>query len=226
MTIQRIWNLAGEMKINRRKMVGVQFTRSQLPRTDLTVTKNPWVFSVTVPGLPWANMRNIIESIDLLDRYQPETITIGNNPNFAWLYRYQGDRLTIPTGLTVSSFTGNQLVIGNITGLTNGQYLFRAGDMLQINTSPFPYTSTTDVLYTGAATVTVTTHRPNIASTSVVGQTINVGPNCQISVFCPNMPTYSLTPGAYKYTAASGIINNAIVNFDSDFQLYEWVTGA
>ena len=226
MSLQNIWNLASDLTINRRKLVGVQFSRSQLPKTDLTVTKNPWRFIVGVPGRPWIDMRTTIEALDNLDRYQPQEIIFGNNAKFAWLYRYLGDSATIPTAYTVSSFVGNQMVVGNLTGLTNGQYVFRAGDMIQINTKPFPFTVVSDVLYTGAATVTVTTHRPNIITTSVTGLTLNVGPNCVINVFCPNMPTYTLTPGARRMSGVSTITNNGIVQWDDRFQLYEWVSGA
>jgi hypothetical protein len=226
MSLQNIWDMSSELNINKRKLVGVQFSRSQLPKTDLTVTKNPWRFVVSAPGRPWVDMRSTIEALDNLDRYQPETITIGSNANFAWLYRYLGDRSTIPTALTVSSFVGNQLTIGNITGLTNGQYLFRRGDLVQINTKPFPYTIVNDVVYTGASTVVATTHRPNITTTSVVGLSINCGPNCQISVFCPNMPTYTLTPGARRMSGSTTVINNAIVQWSDSFQLYEFVSGS
>jgi hypothetical protein len=226
MSLQAIWNFSSQLSINKRKLVGIQFTRNQDPKTDLSVTKDPWRFTLQYPGRPWNLMRSTLESLDALDRYQPQTIQIGQNTNFAWLYRYLGDA-TSTAGFTVSSFVGNQLVLGNLTGvgLTAGEYVFRAGDLVQIgtgsNAKPYPYTIVNDVVFTGAATVTCTTHRPNIISTSVVGFKINVGPQCLISVFCPNMPSYTLTPGAYT-VSQNTVINNAIVQFDDAFQLYEW----
>lgn len=223
MSLQSLWNFSSQLTINRRKLVGVQFVRNQDPRTDLSVTKNPWRFTLTFPGRPWNEMRTLIESLDALDRYTPQTFIIGQNPNFAWLYRYQGDASVLPTGFTVSSFTGNQLIVGNLggVGLTTGEYVFRAGDMVQIATKPNPYTVVSDVVFTGASTVTVTTHRPNISSGSVSGLALNVGPNCVINMFVPNMPTYTLTPGAYQLSGST-VINNGIVQFDDAFGLYEW----
>lgn len=230
MSLQAIWNFSSALTINKRKLVGIQFVRNQDPKTDLTVTKNPWRFALTYPGRPWNLMRGTLEALDALDRYQPQTIQIGQNSNFAWLYAYQGDA-TSTAGFTVTSFVGNQLVLGNLTGagLTNGEYVFRSGDMVQIgtggNAKPYPYTIVSDVVFTGASTVTCTTHRPNITTSSVAGLNINVGPQCLISVFCPNLPTYSLVPGAYAASAGS-IVNNGIVQFDDQFQLYEWTSGS
>lgn len=226
MSLQNIWNFSSQLTINKRKLVGIQFTRNQDPKTDLSVTKDPWRFTLTFPGRPWNLMRSTLESLDSLDRYQPETILIGQNTNFAWLYRYLGDASST-TGFTVTSFVGNQLVLGNLTGvgLTTGEYVFRRGDLVQIGTGanlkPYLYSIVNDVVFTGAATVTCTTHRPNIISTSVAGFNINVGPQCYVNVFCPNMPTYTLTPGAYT-VSGNTVINNAIVQFDDVFQLYEW----
>jgi hypothetical protein len=71
--------------------------------------------------------------------------------------------------------------------------------------------------------VTVTTHRPNVIQSTIPPNTgLLVGANTQIRVICTNMPKYTLKPGAYKQVAGS-YINQAYVEFDSDFELEELV---
>lgn len=221
MSLQSIWNYASKITINRRKTVGIQYTRSRIPLTDLSVNMNPWIFTLEFPTQPWNQMRGLIESLDNLDTYQAANVVVGNNTKFAWLYRYQGDGTSIPTGFQVDSFTGNTLNIKSISGFTSGQYIFRAGDLIQIDTKPYLYTIVYDVISSGLSTAVATTSRPNIGGSSA-NLSINVGPNCVVSLFCPNMPTYTLEPGATRWLGNTRI-NNAMVTFDSEFQLYEWL---
>jgi hypothetical protein len=127
--------------------------------------------------------------------------------------------------LTVSDFTTNpnQLVLTGLPAVGAGVVLFEPNDLIQIGSSPHPYTSTTQVLRGGGGTVTVTTSRPNVVSTSVVGLGLTVGNACQFSLFCPNMPTYSLSPGGYQRNSSGVVVSNALINFDSEFELYEYV---
>lgn len=224
MSLQYVWDLSNKIQVNRRKLSAVQMTRSEIVRTELSVTKNPWKFTVSVPGMPWNQMRGIIESIEALGRTTPSTVTVGNNANFSWMYRYQGDAASTPTGLTVSSFTGNQLVVGNLSGLSlsSSQYVFRAGDMVQVVGRPYPFTVVSDVLRGSGTTVTVTTHRPNVIASMPSSPTLNVGKNCQISLVMAEQPVYSLSPGARRMANGS-VINNAIVEWDGDFKLVEYL---
>ena len=224
MSIQYFINRATAIDISRRKVTGVQYTRSEVARTETTVTKNPWRISVTIAPMAWLDARPYLEAIDQLDRTTPETVLF-NGTNTAFLYGYLGDRATTPTTFTVTSFSGNQLVVGNLSGLTAGQIAFRAGDLVQIAGKPNPYTIVSNVTYTGAETITLTTHRPNISSGSVVGLGLNVGPNCQFNMFCPNMPVYGLIPGAFRRTANGTYTNGAIVEFAEPLQLVEWTYG-
>jgi hypothetical protein len=48
--LQTIIDKANGLTIDRRKVVGVQITRNEIPRTSLTPTKQPWRFVVTVPN--------------------------------------------------------------------------------------------------------------------------------------------------------------------------------
>lgn len=225
--LQTIINNSSGITINRRKVVGIQYTRNESPRTSLTPTYNPWRFSVQMPGsLTYNQARDLMEALDTLDRYTPQTVTFGNVSCLSWIFRYRGAMTSgqIST-VTVSDFTTNpnQLVLGGLPAVSASTVLFEPNDLIQIGSSPHPYTSTTQVLRGSGPTVIVTTNRPNVVSTSVVGLGITVGNACQFRVFCPNMPTYSLTPGGYQKNSSGVVVSNALINFDSEFELYEWV---
>lgn len=226
MSLQTIINRCNAIQIDRRKVVGVQITRNEIPRTSLTPTKNPWRFTLTMPPiLSYYAARSIIEELDRLDRYQAETITFSNNPKIAWIWRYQGVMTSGQISpITVSSFTGNQLVLDNLPTISSGNVLFEPNDLIQIGANPYPFTSVSQVLRGSGTTVTITTHRPNIITSSVVGAGITVGNACSFRMFCPNMPTYKLIPGGW--TTLDGTktpINNAYIEWAEDFTLYEYV---
>jgi hypothetical protein len=128
-------------------------------------------------------------------------------------------------GITVQSFVGNQLVLTNLPVVSASRVMFEPNDLIQIGNFTFPFTSTTQVTRGTDATVTVTTNRPNIITSSVVGQNIIVGNACSFYMFCPNMPTYKLVPGGSA--KENGVtINNALIEFSDSFNLFEWVSAA
>lgn len=214
--LQTIINSAETIEFNRRKVVGIQYSRSEVALRNETVTKNPWRLNVTFPAyLPYATNRSLIEALDTLDRRSSETITMSN---MSWMLAYQGAMSSVQrSSLTVSSFVGNQLILGGLPEVNNNfpssSVLFKAGDFIQIAGKPHPFTVVSDVTRGTNATVTITTHRPNIISTSVSGLSINVGNDVQFKVLCPNMPTYTVIPGRY-------------IVFTDAFQLYEDVGAA
>lgn len=222
--LQDIVNRASAMKIDRRKVVGVQITRNEIPRTSLTPTRQPWRFTLTMPNsLRYYNSRDILEALDTIDRYTPQTITFSNNSCLSWIFRYQGAMTAGQiSALTVTSFIGNQLILSGLPTVGAGTVLFEPNDLIQIGSHTYPFTSTTQILRGSGGTVTVTTNRPNIITGSVVGDGLTVGNGCTFNMFCPNMPTYKLIPGGYVADGAS-TLNNALIEFSDDFELYEWV---
>jgi hypothetical protein len=225
--LQTIINKASSLNIDRRKVVGVQITRNEIPRTSLTPTKQPWRFTLSMPAsLKYYNNRDLLETLDTLDRYTPEYVTFSANSCLSWIFAYQGSMSqTMINNITVTSFTGNQLVLGNLPVLPSTRVLFEPNDLIQIGNYKFPFTSTTQVTRGTGATVTITTNRPNIITNSVVGSNIIVGNACEFYMFCPNMPTYKLIPGGY--TRSNGTtLNNALIEFSDSFTLYEWVGAA
>ena len=225
--LQTIIDRCNGLTIDRRKMVGIQYTRNESPRTSATPTFNPWRFVLDMPSsLRYFEARALLEQLDTLDRNVPQVITFGNNPCLSWIFKYQGTLSTSQLStITVQSFVGNQLVLQNLPAVSAGRVLFEPNDLIQIGNFTFPFTSTTQVTRGTDATVTVTTNRPNIITSSVVGQNITVGNACQFYMFCPNMPTYKLVPGGSAKSNGT-TINNALIEFSDSFNLFEWVSAA
>lgn len=228
--LQTIINACDGLSIDRRRVSGIQITRNEEPRITVTATLNPWKMTLTVPSsFRYSEARGLLEAIDTLDRYTPELVTFSNNPKLNWIFRYQGTMSASQiAGITVTSFVGNQLVLGNLPVMPSTRVLFEPNDLIQIgaaNIHPFPFTSTTRITRGTGATVTITTSRPNIITGSVVGNGIIVGSTCQFYMFCPNMPTYKLVPGGWQ-TRGTTTINNAYIEWSDDFALYEWVATA
>lgn len=229
--LQTLINTSSAITVDRRKLTAVQYTRNQMPRTQLTPTTNPWRFSIELPNLQWSVLRQTLEELNTLDRYQPEVVTF-SSACISWMFRYQGTvggagTLTPPTGMTVTSFVGNTLVLGNIPPRTPGDILIASGDLIQIAGSPYPYTSTTNIVYTaGMTSATITTHRPNIITLGVAGNTVIVGPTCQFNLFCPGLPSYKIIPGGHIWSPTLGAINNGLVEWAGPLELYEWTAGA
>lgn len=228
--LQTIIDKCNGLNINRRNVVGIQITRNEIPRTSFTPTKNPWRFTLDMPNsVRYSEGRALMEELDRLDRYLPETVTFSNNSKFAWMFAYQGAmNNTQISAITVQSFVGNQLTLTNLPAVGASTVLFKPNDLIQIgtlNSYPFPFTSETEILRGSGSTVTVTTHRPNILTGNLVGLGIIVGNACQFKVFCQNMPTYKLIVGGFTGNTTTPT-NNAILQFSDSFELYEYVGAA
>jgi hypothetical protein len=229
--LQTIINASNGLLIDRRKVVGIQFTRNEIPRVSQTPTKNPWKFTLDVPNsFRYSEGRALMEALDRLDRITPQIVTFSNLAAFNWMFRYQGAMTSGQLAtITVTSFTGSTLTL-NVSGITAAStaVLFQPNDLIQIGSSnqyPYPFTSTTQVLRGSGSTVVVTTSRPNILTGTLTGLGIIVGNNCQFNMFCPNMPTYKLIVGGYVGNGTT-TTNNALLEFSDSFQLYEFVGSA
>jgi len=229
--LQTILNYSNGLAIDRRRVVGIQYTRNEIPRVSATPTKNPWKFTLDMPNrFRYSQARDLMEALDLLDRITPEVITFSNLPSLSWIFKYQG-AMTTPqlATITVTSFVGDQLTL-NVSGITAAStaIIFKQNDLIQIgslNEYPYPFTSTTQVLRGSGSTVVVTTNRPNILTGTLTGEGIIVGNTCQFNMFCPNMPTYKLIPGGYVGNGTT-TTNNALLEFSDSFNLYEFVGDA
>lgn len=218
MSIQKIINVCETLNIDRRRVVGVQYSRSEVAKVSATPTRNPWKFRLNVTaGLIYSKNRGLLEDIDALDRQYTEVVSFSGVPGHDFIFAYQGEMTSGQTAaVRVQTFVGNQLTLTNlpnVAAIGAGAYLFKKGDILQITGYPHPFTVVNDVLRGGANTVVVTTHRPNFIAASVANASIVVGNAVQFKVFCPNMPTYTLVPGG----------TDAFIEWTSDFQLYEYM---
>ena len=223
--LQTIIDNCNGMTINRRKVVGQQITRNQIPRVSTTPTKNPWTLELDMPtSFQYNNARALMESVDTLDRTGYEDVTFSNNADLSWIFRYQGTLpLTQLNQMTVSSFVGNQLILSNLPPINQNRVIFEPNDLIQIAGFPYPFTSTTQVVRGTGGTIIVTTHRPNIITGSITGLNILVGNNCIFRLFCPNMPVYKLIVGGRELSAGGTLVGNALIEWSDPFQLYEYV---
>ena len=223
--LQSIINSCNGIAIDRRKVVGIQYTRNEIPRVSLTPTTNPWRITLEIASkFRYYEARALMEELDTLDRFNPQVVTFGDNPNLSWIFKYQGTMTTSQINtIRVQSFVGDQLVLENLPVVPASRVLFAPNDLIQIGNYFYPYTSTTTVTRGTGSTVTVTTHRPNIITTALTpGATgIVVGNKCNFYLFCPNMPTYKMIPRGTAVVAGE-VVSNALIQWSSPFQLYEF----
>jgi hypothetical protein len=236
MSLQAVINNLQELKIDRRRIIGVQMTRNEIPKVSSIPTRNPWRLEASVhEGIPYNEARAMLEELDNLDRELTETVTFSNNTNLSWMFRYQGSMSELDiSNVQVGSFSGINLTLINLPaltqlsvlpdGTTETNYFFRKGDLIQIKGSPYPFSIIQDYDYTTiteARTLTVKVHRPNFITANVQNAYINVGANCEWKLLCDNMPTYSIVNGAARYNQYGILINNGRVVFDDTFRLIE-----
>jgi len=212
--LQSIIGLAETITIDRRRVLGVQYTRSEVAKTTETATRNTWKFNLTVPAmLEYNKNRDLFEDIDRLDKQYPQVVSFSSSTGLSYVFAYQGDMATGDSAsIQVQSWTGNQMVLKNLPGLDSAKYLFRKGDFIQVANYPYPVTSQYDVVRGGLTTVTVSTHRPNFIGTGTYNKNILIGNAVQFNMFVNNMPTYKLNPGG----------STALVTFSGPFQFYEY----
>ena len=216
MSFQTIFNNQQSMTVNNRRTVGQQVSRSGQVRVAQYLTSVPWVFTVTPHAyLPYATSRDIIQTIDNLDRQSPETITF-NSANLSWFTKYQGSLTTAQVNvltLAASPAPNSQTVtIGNLPSVPSSRVVFAAGDFIQLGN--YTYKVTQEVLRGESATVSVNIHRP-VIGTPPTGTLAGVGNTCEFTVLAERCPTYTLMPAP----------GGAFVQWDEPFVFREDITG-
>jgi hypothetical protein len=235
MSLQKIINSCNQIQVNRRRVVGVQSTRNETYKTAETPTRNPWKFSIqSSNAFPYSLAREMLEELDRIDTRTYEDVSFAGVSSMSWLFAYQGDMTSSDIArLTVTSFIGNQLTLGNLPSMAAGGTMFKPNDIIQIVGYPYPFTimgpaitqanqKVGDVLRGNGSTLTVTTHRPNFIIDNIIGRNVVVGNAVKFRMICPNMPTYKLVPGAQIMSATGQLINNARIEFDSTFDMVEF----
>lgn len=216
MSFQTVFEIQQSMTVNNRRTVGQQVSRSGQVRVAQYLTSVPWVFTVVPHNyLPYATSRDIIQTIDNLDRQLPETITF-SSANLGWFTDYQGDLTTAQANaLTLAAIPAENsqtISVGNLPSIASTKVVFKAGDFLQIGN--YSYKVTADVLRGIGTTVSVSLHRPVIGAVSI-GTLAGVGNACEFTVLAEKCPTYTLTPAP----------GGAFVQWDDAFVFREDITG-
>ena len=216
MSFQTIFDIQQSMTVNNRRTVGQQVSRSGQVRVAQYLTSVPWVFTVTPHAyLPYATSRDIIQTIDNLDRQLPETITFSSS-NLSWFTQYQGSlteaQANALTLAAVPPANSQTITVGNLPSIAATRVIFAAGDFLQIG--DYTYKVTQEVLRGLNATVSVNLHRP-VIGTPTTGTLAGVGNACEFTVLAERCPTYTLMPAP----------GGAFVQWDEPFVFREDITG-
>lgn len=183
---QTVINNAESISINRRRKVAQTISRDGTVKST-SLGGQIWEFEVQLPSGPaWTTYRPLIERMEALDRTTVGTIQI-NSAGHSWLSRYQGN-LSSTSGITVSFSSGNLVTItAGATGLTAGQFRFRAGDFVQLGSSGSVYSVAEDVAHNAANIVLNRPVREAAGSYSLI-----VGPAVTWSVICVQFPKWTI----------------------------------
>ena len=212
MSFQTIFNIQQSMQVNTRRVVGQQVTRGGQIRTAQYLNAVPWVFTVVPHNfLYYPQARDVIQTIDNLDRQTAATISF-NNQNLQWFTEYKGGLTTAQaSALTLAAVppTNSQTItIGNMPSVSALTVIFEPGDFIQLGN--YVYKVTQQVLRGSSSTVSVNIHRP-VIGTPATGTLTAVGKDVYFSVYAEVCPTYTLTP----------MTNGAFVNWDEPFVFRE-----
>jgi hypothetical protein len=212
MSFQTIVDIQQSMTVQNRRMVGQQVTRGGQIRTAQYLNAVPWVFTIVPHNyLYYPQVRDVIQTIDNLDRQLPANITFSST-NLQWFTAYQGGlSLVQAAALTLASVpaaNSQTITVGNLPAVGSTVVVFAAGDFLQLGS--YVYKVTQQVLRGSGSTVSVNLHRPVIGTPSV-GTLTAVGKDVYFPVYAEVCPTYSLTP----------MTNGAFVNWDQPFVFRE-----
>lgn len=198
MSFQTIFEIQQSMTVNNRRMVGQQVARSGYITVAQYLTAVPWVFTITPHAyLYYPQVRQIIQTIDNLDRQLPETITFDSSL-LSWFTVMRGTATAATLNGTPAANTQTLALTSNGT--------FKAGDFIMIN--GYSYKVTAD-----SAGSSVSINRPLIGLPSS-GTTVYLGNACTFTVVAEACPTYTLNP----------MTDGAFVQWDSPFVFREYIT--
>lgn len=187
MSFQYVFDNATSLAISKQKTVAQTVSRNGVVKTT-SLGGQTYEFRVELPGGRYSDNRRLIELADSLDRTTEDTVAI-NKAAHSYITGYQGDLSETSSSITVSYSSGNTLTItGGDSGLSAGEFKFKAGDYIQLQDSPgHVYTITADVPHDST---TITVHRP-IKETAGT-YTLNVGQDVSWRVICVSLPTWTI----------------------------------
>lgn len=197
MSFQTIFEIQQNMTVNNRRMVGQQVARSGYITVAQYLTAVPWVFTVNPHQyLYYPQVRDVIQTIDNLDRQLPETISFASS-NLSWFVEMRGTATAATLNGTPSTNTQTLALTSNGT--------FKAGDFIEVG--GYVYKVTAD-----SAGSSVHIHRPLIGNPAS-GATVLMGTAVSFNVVAETCPTYTLNP----------MTDGAYVQWDSAFVFREYI---
>lgn len=197
MSFQTIFEIQQNMTVNNRRMVGQQVARSGYITVAQYLTAVPWVFTVTPHQyLYYPQVRDVIQTIDNLDRQLPETISFASD-KLSWFVEMQGTATAATLNGTPTANTQTLALTSNGT--------FKAGDFIEVG--GYVYKITAD-----SAGATVSIHRPLIGNPAS-GATVLMGTAVSFNVVAESCPTYTLNP----------MTDGAYVQWDNSFVFREYI---
>lgn len=184
---QEVFNNATSIGVGKRKRVAQTQSRSGVIKST-SLGGQLWQFEVQLPdGTPYDEYRQTIEKLEALDRVQTGKVKI-NTPGQEWINEYQGDLSSSDqTSISVTTNGTNTVTFSSVATLSGSQYIFRAGDYIQMGTTGAVYTVAEDVAG-GSASFKV--HRPVREADSTY--TLVVGRDVEWTLICSDFPNWQL----------------------------------
>lgn len=189
---QYIFDRAENISINRRATVAQTISRSNVVRS-VKRGGQVWRFEVKLPdGLPWEELRPIIEALEYADRYTVDTVQINNSGYNDWLIPYLGDATT-SLGWHADWVKGATHVHVTPQGFTpgSGAKFLRSGDVIQLGVGGHCYTVVDDTDLDIVDGNAVLLNRPILDESQTTGM-INLAEQCTWDLLCTQMPAWTI----------------------------------
>lgn len=197
MSFQIVFEAQQSMTVNNRRMVGQQVARSGYITVAQYLTAVPWVFTVVPHNYGYyPQIRNVIQTIDNLDRQLPQRIFFAST-YLSWFTKMQGTATAATLNGTPTPNTQTLALTSNGT--------FKAGDFIEVD--GYVYKVTED-----SSGSSVSIHRPLIG-TPTSGATVLMGNDVSFNVVAEKCPTYTLNP----------MTDGAFVQWDGPFVFREYI---
>jgi hypothetical protein len=183
---QSVIDNATTISINKRRTVGQTVARNGAVKST-SFGGQVWQFQVELPSGPrYSLYRSTIEKLEALDRTTVGQIQF-NAAGHSYISGYLGNLSNI-ANINVTHVSGNTVTINSgASGLAVGQFIFKAGDIIQLGASGSVYSVAADVAHNGT---TVTLNRP--VRDGAGSYTLRVGPACVFDVICVQFPDWTI----------------------------------
>ena len=203
--LQNIIDSASGIELIRNRINAQTITRSGRLKSQEVQSGVPWRMRIQYDRVqPYADIRGLLAEWEEFSISISYFVNIGKtNPKLSYITEYRGD-LT-PAELAGVRYaqsvgTGSSILV-NTTNTTGSGKLFRAGDLISVNSFDDVYEVTEDVTFTSSAALPVPVHRGFInRNPGLTGLTLDVGVDVEWEVRLLQMPRYSIVaPGLVSF---------------------------